>query len=152
MGKGRKSLPIGQKELQGTLRLDRQNTGVEFELLTKVPKPEVFLTDLGKKYFKRQCQLLIDKRLLYNSDVHLMGILAEELATWETACREIKEQSSLVVTMDKGYQQQSPWLGIRNTAVKNIQSIGALFGLDPLSRQKFNIADKPKDENEFAKL
>jgi P27 family predicted phage terminase small subunit len=139
---GRPSVPAQIKELSGTIRKDRQREGVEFAQITEVPKPEVWLDPKAKKYFKSICELLIGKSLLTNANVPLVLLMAQEFSTYEMACRELADKSNYVKITATGYEQQSPWVSIRNQAGKNYRDIAALFGLDPISSQKIGSPTK----------
>jgi P27 family predicted phage terminase small subunit len=151
MGAGRPSLPAERKQLQGTDRKDRQKEVVQFNKITEVPKPEVWLDNRAKKYFRNLCQLLIDKTLLTDGNVGHAMIMAQELATYEEASREIKK-SGMTQTMytksGDAYEQVSPWVAIRNTAQKNYRDYAALFGLDPVSAGKIG-GMKPVEKDAF---
>ncbi len=133
---GRPSVPARIKELSGTIRKDRMREGIEFDRVTEVPKPEVWLDVKAKKYFKSICELLIRKALLNEANVPLVLLMAQEFSTYETACRELTKGADYINETDKGYQQPSPWISIRNQAGKNYRDIASLFGLDPISSQK----------------
>jgi P27 family predicted phage terminase small subunit len=147
---GRPSVPAKIKELSGTVRKDRSREGVEFEKLTIVPKPEVWMDNRAKKYFKNICELLIGKDMLTVANVQLVVIMAQEYATYEEATRELKE-SGKVFESDKGNLLQSPWVSIRNNAQKNYRDIAGLFGLDPISSQKIGSTSKGTTDD-FEKL
>ena len=90
--------------------------------------------------------------MLYESDIHLLAILAKELSVYEMSCQELKTKSKFVIETKSGYKQPSPWVAIRSQAQKNVREIGSLFGLDPLSRSRFNIKEDKKEKNVFAEL
>jgi P27 family predicted phage terminase small subunit len=141
MGKaGRPSVPAVIKELSGTIRKDRTRGGIEFDRITEVPKPEVWLDVKAKKYFKSVCSLLIRKKLLNEANVPLVLLMAQEFSTYEKACRELQKNNDYINETDKGYQQPSPWIAIRNAAQKNYREIASLFGFDPLSSQRIGPA------------
>lgn len=146
---GRKLIPIEQKKLAGTFREDRIKNGIDFTLLTVCPNAPDWLDAQAKKKFIDVAKLLMSKQMLYDSDVHLLSILAKELSIYEMACRELKTKSKFVEKTKSGYNQQSPWVNIRSQAQKNVREIGALFGLDPLSRTKFNIKEDKEKGNPF---
>jgi P27 family predicted phage terminase small subunit len=149
--RGRKQTSIEVKGLAGTLRPDRMKTGLPYDMITICPEPPSWLNSKGKDIFSDTCQLLIDKHLLYNSDVHLMAIFAHELWTYETAVSKLKTASKHVIVTKTGYSQPSPWIAIRNQAQKNIIAIGSLFGFDPLSRMRFD-ENQTEKEDELQKL
>lgn len=132
---GRPMIPAEIKKLSGTVRKDRLREGVDFELLTMTPKPEVWMDDRAKKYFRNICEMLIDKKLLNVANVQLVILLAQEFSLYEEATRELKISGKVFVS-DKGNLLPSPWMSIRNSAQKNFRDIASLFGLDPLSAQK----------------
>jgi P27 family predicted phage terminase small subunit len=150
---GRPAVPSLIKELSGTLRKDRSKEGIKFDEISEVPKPEVWLSNGGKKYFKNICELMIDKKLLNNANVQLVAIMAEEFATYEEACRKLKDEGKTITIATKtgSYEQVSPWVGIRNQAQKNYKDIAALFGMDPISQQKIGPPAKA-DADEFDKM
>ena len=149
---GRKKISDEEKRLAGTLRNDRLNNGLLFTKLTICPDAPDWLDKFSKIKFKDLSNLLIEKNMLYDSDVHLLAILAKELSVYEMACRELKISSKFVYKTDSGYMQQSPWVNIRSQAQKNVRDIGSLFGLDPLSRSRMNIKSDEKSLNPFSEL
>ena len=150
---GRKPIPDEEKKLAGTFRKDRMRNGLKFTQITVTPKPPAWLDSSSKKIFFDLSSLLISKNMLYESDIHLLAILSKELSIYEMACRELKTPSKFVFKTESGYQQQSPWVNIRNQAQKNVKELGSLFGFDPLSRNRFNIkSEDKKDNNPFGNL
>jgi P27 family predicted phage terminase small subunit len=128
-------IPAEIKKLSGTVRKDRLREGIDFELLTVAPKPEVWMEEKAKRYFRNVCNLLISKKLLNVANVQLVVLLAQEFSLYEEATRELKSSGKVFVS-DKGNLLPSPWISIRNSAQKNYRDIASLFGLDPLSAQK----------------
>ena len=132
---GRPGIPDTIKKLSGTIRKDRLKEGIEFDLLCIAPKPEVWMDDRAKKYFRNICDLLISKKLLNVANVQLVILMAQEFSLYEEATRELKTSGKVFIS-DKGNYLQSPWVSIRNNAQKNYRDIAALFGLDPVSAMK----------------
>jgi P27 family predicted phage terminase small subunit len=132
---GRPGIPAKIKELSGTIRKDRIKEGLEFDSLSIPPKPEVWMDNRAKKYFKNICKLLISKKILNVANVQLVVLMAQEFSLYEEATRELKISGKVFVS-DKGNYLQSPWVSIRNNAQKNYRDIAALFGLDPVSAMK----------------
>ena len=146
----RPNLPATTKKLQGTIRKDREREGVEFDQISVCPKPELWLDTKAKKNFVNICQMLIDKGLLTTANVCHVLIMAQELSTYEEACREIKKSgmTQIIATKNGDYEQVSPWVAVRNTAQKNYRDYAALFGLDPVSAGKVGGLKK-SDEDPF---
>ena len=146
---GRPSVPAVTKKLQGTDRKDREKEGINFTLITVCPKPEVWLDSKAKKNFKNFCELLIEKELLTNTNIGHVAIMAQELSTYEEACRQIKKDgmTQIMETKNGSYEQVAPWVAIRNTAQKNYRDYAALFGLDPISASKIVGTKKPEKDD-----
>lgn len=150
--KGRTTLPIKQKELSGTLRKDRLNNGIQFTLLTICPNAPDWLDAKAKEKFTDLSNLLISNKMLFDADVHNLAILSKELSIYEMACSELKTKTKFIEETNSGYKQPNPWVAIRNQAQKNVREIGSLFGLDPLSRSRFNIKPEKQNDNPFENL
>lgn len=138
-------IPAKIKELSGTIRKDRIREGVEFPLITVPPKPEVWMDDRAKKYYKNVCELLISKQLLNAANVQLVIMMVQEFSLYEEASRKMKSSGRVFVS-DKGNLLPSPWVSIRNSAQKNYRDIASLFGLDPLSSQKIGPPVKGEED------
>ena len=70
---------------------------------------------------------------------------------WQEAQEHITSEGSTFET-DKGYQQQTPWVGIANTNQKLMLQAASEFGLTPLSRSRIVAGNakgkEPEDEME----
>ena len=53
---------------------------------------------------------------------------------------------------DKGYQQQTPWVGIANTNQKLMLQAASEFGLTPSSRSRIVVSHDDSDEDEMEEL
>jgi P27 family predicted phage terminase small subunit len=153
MAAGRTPVLAITKRLQGTDRKDRQKEVIQFNIISEVPKPEVWLDSRAKKYFKNICKLLIDKGLLTDGNIGHAVIMSQELSTYEEACRAIKDDGMIqtIDTKNGSYEQVSPWVGIRNQAQKNYRDYAALFGLDPVSAMKVSGPAK-SDKDPFEEM
>ena len=151
MGKaGRPGVPAEIKRLSGTLRKDRMRSGINFDLVTAVPDPEVWMQQKAKPYFKKLCQMLIDKQILDQANVPLVAFMADCWATYEKACREIKKEGE-IMELKGGYKQASPWMAIKNQAARDYRDVASLFGLDPISSQKIGQPVRSEGD-EFDKI
>ena len=146
MGKGgRPGLPATQKQLQGTLRADRTRSGVNYELIAEIPKPETWLTTGGKKYFKSFCGLLIHHKILSVGNVQEVAIMAEAWDKYIESCKKLKKEGT-VITTPKGFEMMNPHVTVRNQALKDFRERAAMFGMDPVSNQKISVQSKQEDD------
>ena len=75
----------------------------------------------------------------------------QSYARWKEAQEHIDSEGSTFET-DKGYQQQTPWVGIANTNQKLMLQAASEFGLTPSSRSRIVAGSakgkEPEDEME----
>ena len=89
--------------------------------------------------------------MLNEANIPLVLMMAEEFATYEMACRELKCPKDFIIKTKSGNEHRSPWIETRNLALKNYQSLASVFGLDPISSQKIG-ASKSIDKDPFEEL
>ena len=144
---GRKPKPTALKELEG-------NPGKR-KLNTKEPKPETGMPDCpkwllpeAKKEWQRLAKLMNQMGVLTEVDMAAFAAYCQSYARWKEAQEHIDESGSTFET-DKGYQQQTPWVGIANTNQKLMLQAAAEFGLTPSSRSRIVAATgKGKDDGD----
>ena len=109
------------------------------DFLKTVPEPPKYLTPLGKKYFKRNAEILINAKRLKNLHMEALIILADNLAQKEWAIRAIAKMNRK--KPGSGYKQKyatgatniTTELVVRRDAEKRIMECLTLFGMDPKS-------------------
>ena len=93
-----------------------------------------------------------------SNKLNLMGVLTEAdratfaaycqaYARWWEANKHIEKEGSVFYT-PKGYQQQSPWVGIANTNHKLMMQAAAEFGLTPSARSRLVAGTDIHDEKD----
>ena len=89
--------------------------------------------------------------VLTEVDMAAFAAYCQSYARWKEAQEHIDSEGSTFET-DKGYQQQTPWVGIANTNQKLMLQAASEFGLTPSSRSRIvagSIKGKePEDEME----
>lgn len=115
------------------------------------------VSELGKLYGEEATSIYLE--LLetscdtFNANFYKQyyGSLNESYARWKEAQEHITSGGSTFET-DKGYQQQTPWVGIANTNQKLMLQAASEFGLTPSSRSRIiagnSKAKEPEDEME----
>ncbi len=74
------------------------------------------------------------------------GLLQESYARWKEAQEHIDSEGSTFET-DKGYRQQTPWVGIANTNQKLMLQAASEFGLTPSARSRIMAASGIKKDD-----
>lgn len=148
---GRPPKPAGLKQLAGNpgKRVIKEEPRVQMP--ARVPYPPRFLNAYGKREWRRVIRLLIQAGLYSDLDRTCLTIYCVEFGTWRDALDQIGENGNRVLTTDKGYQYQNPWVAIGNNARAAAQTALQQFGLSPGSRSKVS-SNKDKKTKSLADL
>ena len=86
--------------------------------------------------------------VLTEIDMAAFAAYCQSYARWKEAQEHIDSEGSTFET-DKGYQQQTPWVGIANTSQKLMMQAASEFGLTPSARSRIMAASGVgKDEED----
>lgn len=112
--------------------------------------PEWLLPE-AKKEWERLADLMNQMGVLTEVDMAAFAAYCQSYARWKEAQEHIDSEGSTFET-DKGYQQQTPWVGIANTNQKLMLQAASEFGLTPSSRSRIVAGSakgkEPEDEME----
>lgn len=92
--------------------------------------------------------------VLTEVDMAAFAAYCQSYARWKEAQEHIDAEGSTFET-EKGYQQQTPWVGIANTNQKLMLQAAAEFGLTPSARTRIVAAisgDKDSEDEMEALL
>ena len=96
-------------------------------------------------------KLMNQMGVLTEVDMAAFAAYCQSYARWKEAQEHITSGGSTFET-DKGYQQQTPWVGIANTNQKLMLQAASEFGLTPSSRSRIiagnSKGQEPEDEME----
>ena len=131
---GRKPKPTAIKKLEGNPGKRKLNTKEPIPAKGMPNCPEWLMPE-AKKEWERRADLMNQRGVL--TEVDMAALAAYCQSTFET---------------DKGYQQQTPWVGIANTNQKLMLQAASEFGLTPSSRSRIVAGNakgkEPEDEME----
>lgn len=140
---GRKPKPTAVKKLEGKRKLN-----------TKEPVPAKgmpacpdWLMPEAKKEWERLAKLMNQMGVLTEVDMAAFAAYCQSYARWKEAQEHITSVGSTFET-DKGYQQQTPWVGIANTNQKLMLQAASEFGLTPSSRSRIVAGNGKVKETE----
>ena len=145
--RGRTPTPTAIKILEGNPGKRPLN---EYE-----PKPEKkappcpkWLEKEARKEWKRLAPKLEILGVLSELDMAAFAEYCQAYARWKEAQEHIDFEGSTFET-EKGYQQQTPWVGIANTNQKLMLQAASEFGLTPSARSRIMAASGVgKDEED----
>ena len=136
--------PTEQKLLEGTYRADRAPHNE--------PKPKIiadrcpeWLTDEGKKEYRRHAKMLKRLRVMTEADHLALVALANEYGEWRAACDMVNLEGA-VLRGKNGGAYLNPWHGKASNHFKNMVKLMQEFGLTPASRSR--IEAQPEDEKQ----
>jgi len=141
---GRKPKPTALKVLEGNpgkgkLNKCEPNPGKD------MPQCPDWLLDDAKDEWNRLADKMNQMGILSEVDQAAFAAYCQSWARWKEAQEQIEINGSVFVT-EKGYQQQSPWVGIANTSQKLMIQAAGEFGLTPSSRSRIIAANDSKSD------
>lgn len=145
MGKrGPSPKPTNLKVLQGNPgKRELNENEPKYNSSEELLKPPSYLSNYGKKEWKRISPLLLKNGLLTEADVSALAAYCQAYNRWLEAEKLIRTYGYTAMT-DKGNIIQRPEVGIANKAMDEMLKYGKEFGLTPSSRSSLHI-DKPEE-------
>ena len=147
---GRKPKPTAIKKLEGNPGKRKLNTKEPIPAKGMPECPQWLLAE-AKKEWERLADLMNQMEVLTEVDMAAFAAYCQSYARWKEAQEHITSEGSTFET-DKGYQQQTPWVGIANTNQKLMLQAASEFGLTPSSRSRIVAGNakgkEPEDEME----
>lgn len=152
-GKGRKPKPTAQKKLAGNPGKRKLNEDEpQFDAVTNVEAP-AHLADF--KYAVEQWDTLAPqlctRGVMTVADLWNLEAFCLAYSTYRLSMAEANGQPTIM--QDNGTLKKNPALSAANEALRQMQSLGAVLGIDPANRTKIIAPNggKPK-ENAFGAL
>lgn len=143
---GRKPKPTAIKKLEGNPGKRKLNT-LEPVPANGMPACPDWLMPEAKKEWNRLAELMNQMGVLTEVDMAAFAAYCQSYARWKEAQEHIDSGGSTFET-EKGYQQQTPWVGIANTNQKLMLQAASEFGLTPSSRSRIVACGSKENETE----
>jgi P27 family predicted phage terminase small subunit len=147
---GRKPKPTALKLLEGN-RGRRPLNDLEPKPKVGEPEPLGSLTAEALDHFHALTAKLTAVRVLTVNDGPALSALAQSIADYEEASRELAVPGAKV-TMAKNGLVRSPWAILQKQALDQMQRGFVDFGLTPSSRSKIQANPEAPEQNPFANL
>lgn len=130
----RKTKPTAVKKLEGNPGKRKLNSKEPVPAKGMPACPDWLMSE-AKKEWERLAELMNQMGVLTEVDMAAFAAYCQSYARWKEAQEHITSGGSTFET-DKGYQQQTPWVGIANTNQKLMLQPESEFGLTPSSRSR----------------
>jgi len=120
------------------------------DVVTEVPKVPSYFNGTEKRNFKRIAEILISEKALKKRHIPTMEIFSVELAQYEWAVKEIhkknraKAGTGFVQKFPTGAVQVSPYITVKEKALKQIFICLRRFGMDPKSEKELEASNQLK--------
>ncbi|HZU87209.1 MAG TPA: phage terminase small subunit P27 family, partial [Anaerolineaceae bacterium] len=124
---GKRALPDGPKLKRVSLRCPEE------------------LPEEAQREWRRVVPELARAGLVTRVDRAALVAYCSAWARYAKAEQELAKLEDWICVTDKGYHQQTPWLGIANAALAQMKTFLTEFGMTPSSRSRVHI-EKADDE------
>ncbi len=143
---GRKPKPTALKTLEGNPGKRKMNKKEPIPGQGIPTCPEWLLPE-AKIEWERLAAVMDQMGVLTEVDRAAFAAYCQSYARWKEAQEHIDFEGSTFET-DKGYQQQTPWVGIANTNQKLMMQAASEFGLTPFARSRIVAGSAKSKESE----
>lgn len=136
--------PTQLKKIDGTFRKDRANHHEPMPEPADNLEPPIQLDKLGQKFWDEIAPELHKLGLLTKLDRYSLLFLAQWVSIHQRGIEGV--DTDLIHTTEANGECCKPELTAAKQALTLIQTLGARFGLDPVSRSKISV--KPPEEKD----
>ncbi len=116
--------------------------------LVRVPQAPRWLGSDARAVFKEMARDLCALGVLTKVDLDALTRYCVVYERWRAAEKQLKKQGEIIKSPN-GYLIQNPYLAIANKCLKQLDSLGAEFGLSPSSRTRVAIAPTVDERNKL---
>ncbi len=139
MGKGRKKLPTKIKEMQGTITPSRIiENEMMVDVVTEIPEPPNWLSEIGKKEWKKVSSQLFNIGMLHNVDLHLVAAYCNEISLYIETETMLRDKGRIQAFRNPDgtlkHAQAVPYQKIAKDALGAAMKLATQFGLTPVAR------------------
>ena len=152
--RGRKKIPTKEKELRGTLKPERVIPNeMTVSLVSSLPDPPEWLTEIGKEEFTKVCSELLNKQMLHQIDMRLIEAYCNAMALHIETEIMLREKGRIQVYRDENGKikltQSVPYQTIADKALDKALKIAVQFGLTPSARSSISQPTLIQNNNEY---
>jgi P27 family predicted phage terminase small subunit len=142
--RGRTPKPTRLKILDGQTR--PASSADEPQPDNALPERPAILTGEARKEWDRITVLLLELKMLAQVDRAALAAYCQCWARWVSAEKKLKHKGA-VIKSPNGCPIQNPYLGIANTALKQLKTFLTEFGLTPASRTRIRVPESEESDD-----
>lgn len=148
---GRKPLPTHLKVLRGNPG-KRPLNDREPQPRRVTPRMPDHLSPEAKKEWRRMAKRLAKLGLLTEIDGAALAAYCTAYGRWVEAERNVQKYGTVMLSPDKGWPVQSPYLSIANKAMEQMHKFLTEFGMTPSSRSRIQVEPPQEAADPFEEL
>jgi P27 family predicted phage terminase small subunit len=146
--RGRKPLPTEVKRVRGNPG-KRPLNDREPQPRRVVPRCPDFLDEDAKREWRRVTRLLERNGIVTELDGPTLMAFCQAFSRWAVAERNLQKYGTVILSPDKNFPIQSPYLSIANMAMEQMVKIATEFGMTPSSRSRVTTVPGLGPPDEF---
>lgn len=148
---GRKPVPTNLKLLRGNPGKRKLN---DREPQPNPGKPRVpsHLDDEARREWHRMADKLLELGLLTEIDRAALAAYCVAWSRWVDAENKVRQYGLVMLSPDKGWPIQSPYLAIANKAMEQMRALLVEFGMSPSSRSRIQTTAPKPPQDQFEEL
>lgn len=135
---GRKPTPTHLKVLRGNPG-HRPLNEHEATPVPGLPDPPAVLDAVAQAEWVNKGRQLVALGLMTEVDTAMLAVYCAAWSRWLEALEKVAADGA-VITTPSGYQQQSPWVSMRNQAEDRLTKAAVEFGMSPSARSRVTAA------------
>lgn len=145
MTTGRKPIPTNLKVLRGNPGKRALNAN-EPKPRARKPIAPSHLDDEAKREWRRMSDKLFKLGLLTEIDKAALAAYCMAWSRWVQAEESVRKYGIVMLSPDKGWPIQSPYLAIANKAMEQMTKMLGEFGMTPSSRSRIHVETQEKSD------
>ena len=148
----------GQRPTPTNLKVLRGNPGKrplnenEPKPPPSMPRAPSHLSKDAKTEWKRMSKTLYELGLLTDIDRAALAAYCQAYGRWVEAEQNVQKYGTVMISPDKGWPIQSPYLAIANKALEQMHKFLVEFGMSPSSRSRISVDKKQEHESVLDEL
>lgn len=136
--RGRKPKPTFLKRLTGNPGRRPLNENEPQPKRTLPPCPD-FLDEAARREWRRLTEYLYDVGILSELDGPALATYCQAFSRWQYAEEQLAKFGPVILSPDKKFPVQSPYLAIANKAMEQMLKVLIEFGMTPSSRSRVTV-------------
>lgn len=114
------------------------------------PRCPSFLDQEAKRKWNQFVRLLTSNSVVTEMDWTALATLCQVWSRWKFAEEHLQKFGAVIISPDKKFPMQSPYLAIANKCIEQMNRILAEFGMTPSSRSRIFDNDEQLSVEELA--